>query len=74
MGVFLYHDPLYNAAGFGFHAMVGVEYMLSANWGLGLTLNGVSGSMPKQDWMLLKEDERCGITRFNLLGGLRYYF
>ena len=44
----LYHDPLYNAAGFGFHAMVGVEYMLSANWGLGLTLNGVSGSMPKQ--------------------------
>ena len=74
MGVFLYHDPLYSATGFGFHATVGVEYMLSANWGLGLTLNGISGSLPKQDWMLLKEDERCGITRFNLLGGLRYYF
>ena len=74
VGVFLYHDPFYNAAGFGLHATLGFEYMLSSNWGLGLTLNGIGGSMPKQDWMLLKEDERCGITRFNLLGGLRYYF
>ena len=74
VSVFLYHDPFYNAAGFGLHATLGFEYMLSSNLGLGLTLNGIGGSMPKQDWMLLKEDERCGITRFNLLGGLRYYF
>ena len=74
VGIFLYHDPFYNATGFGLHATLGVEYMLSSHWGLGLTVNAINGSMPKQDWMLLKENERCGITRFNLLGGLRYYF
>ena len=74
VGVFLYRDPFYNAAGFGPSCHIGSVHAFSSNWGLGLTLNGIGGSMPKQDWMLLKEDERCGITRFNLLGGLRYYF
>ena len=60
--------------GFGGHLTIGVEYMLSKNIGLGATTSYVSGSLPNEDDMNLKENERSGINRFNLLGGLRFYF
>lgn len=74
VGLVLYHDPLYNASGVGVHATLGTEYMLSDHWGLGMSVNTVSGSLPQQGDMKLKENERSGVVRFNLLGGLRYYF
>ena len=74
IGLFLYHEPFYNACGMGVHATVGIEYMLSAHWGLGFSLNTINGSLPDRSEIKLKNNERSGITRFNLLGGLRYYF
>lgn len=74
VGLFLYNDPEYNATGVGAHATLGIEYMISDQWGVGLTLNTVNGSLPNRDDFKLKDNERSGITRFNVLGGLRYYF
>lgn len=73
-GLLLYHEPNNDMTGFGGHLTIGVEYMLSKNIGLGATTSYVSGSLPNEDDMNLKENERSGINRFNLLGGLRFYF
>lgn len=74
VGLFLYNEPYYKTTGMGVHVTLGLEYMLSEHWGLGFSINTVNGSLPKQDNYELKKDEHSGITRFNMLGGLRYYF
>lgn len=74
VGLFLFKNMLYNTSGVGCHATLGMEYILSKHVGLGVTLNSISASLPKQQGMQLKENERSGIARINLLGGLRYYF
>lgn len=74
VGLFIYDDSVYKTSGVGYHASIGAEYMISKNWGVGLTLNTISASLPSQADFKLKENERSGISRINAIGGLRYYF
>ena len=74
VGLFLYNDPGYKTSGLGVHASIGLEYMLSDHWGIGISANTMNASLPKQNNFELKDNEHSGITRFNLLGGLRWYF
>lgn len=74
MGLFLYNEPYYSTAGFGTHLTLGVEYMLTSQVGLGISANSVSASLPERDGVKLNNNEKSGIGRFNLLGGLRVYF
>ena len=74
VGVFLYHEPFYNSTGVGAHATIGMEYMIDTHWGIGVTANTVNGSLPDRSEVKLKDNERTGITRINVLGGVRYYF
>lgn len=74
VGVFLYHEPFYNSTGVGAHVTIGMEYMIDTHWGIGVTANTVNGSLPDRSEVKLKDNERSGITRINVLGGIRYYF
>lgn len=74
VGLFLYDDSYYNASGVGMHVNLGMEYMLSDHWGIGLSFNTINASLPNQEGVKLKDNERSGISRLNALGGLRYYF
>lgn len=74
MGLFLYNEPYYSTAGFGTHIIVGVEYMLSSHVGLGVSASSIASNLPKRDGVELKKDEKSGINRVNVLGGLRFYF
>lgn len=74
IGAFLYHEPFYNSAGVGAHVTVGLEYMLTNHWGVGVSLNTVNGTLPDRGDVILNDNERTGVSRINVLGGLRYYF
>ena len=74
VGVFLYHEPFYNSTGVGAHATISGEYMMDEHWGIGISVNTVNGTLPERSEVKLKDNERSGITRINVLGGLRYYF
>lgn len=74
VGLFVYNDPYYSTAGLGTHVVLGVEYMLTKNIGLGMSANCVAGYLPRQEGVNLPDNESSGIGRFNLLGGLRFYF
>ncbi|WP_106831136.1 hypothetical protein [Parabacteroides pacaensis] len=73
-GLFIYDDDYWHANCFGFHVEAGCEYRLTKNIGIGLSLNAISGTLPKQEGVELRKDESSGIVRVNLLGGLRFYF
>lgn len=73
IGLLLYHEPFYSSAGFGTHLTLGVEYMVTKQVGLAVSANTVSASLPERDGVQLNKNERNGIGRFNLLGGLRVY-
>lgn len=74
VGVFFYNDEIYHSTGAGFNADLGVEYMVSKNIGLGVSLNAISGSLPKQEGFDYNDDETSGIARVSLKGGIRFYF
>lgn len=74
IGLALYSDPYYKTEGVGVSLSFGAEYMVSKNIGLGITTNYITSSLPSQNKANKKEDERSGINRINLLGGLRFYF
>lgn len=74
MGLFLYNEPYYSTAGFGAHVTMGLEYMLSSHVGLGVSASSIASNLPKRDGVELKKDEKSGINRINVLGGLRFYF
>lgn len=73
-GLFVYHEPGYSVSSLGIHVSFNVEYMVADHWGLGFSANTVSASLPKQDNVVLKDNERNGIARLNILGGVHYYF
>ncbi len=74
LGLFLYNEPGYHSSGLGAHATIGLEYMITNQWGVGISANTINGSLPDRSEVKLKDNERTGITRFNVLGGIRWYF
>ena len=67
-------DSYVDQGGFAALAYYGVEYMLSKHVGLGIDVNGYSNRWKKPQGIILKKNEYYGLGRFNLLGGLRFYF
>jgi hypothetical protein len=60
--------------GGGVHLTLGLEYMMTKKWGLGLSMNEVMGILPKPEDVYLEDTAIYGIDRVNLMAGIRYYF
>lgn len=59
--------------GFGLHTDLGLEYMVSRNVGIGVSMSAISASLSNGD-IKLADDERYGIGRINFMTGVRFYF
>ncbi|MDR0892080.1 MAG: hypothetical protein LBN24_05650 [Mediterranea sp.] len=60
--------------GGGLHCTFGLEYMMTKQWGLGISMNEVMGILPEPDGIPVDSSEIYGIYRINFMGGIRYYF
>lgn len=62
--------------GFGYHTNLGFEYKIAPSVGLGLGLGCYSARFSTMDYLNeeLAPDEKAGITRIAVNGGLRFYF
>lgn len=63
--------------GFGIHVILGIEYKLAKNVGLGFSVNAYSARFRSQDRFIESysdKKQKAGITRLSLDGGLRFYF
>lgn len=65
-----------SCGGFGYHADLSFEYKVSPSVGIGLGVGCYSARFSTMDYLNeeLAPDEKAGITRIAVNGGLRFYF
>lgn len=63
-----------NQSGFGFLSKVGIDYLFSERWGIGIEANLISHRFSKPKGFQLKKNEYYGYNTIGLSLGFRHYF
>ena len=63
-----------NQSGFGLLSKVGIDYLFSERWGIGIEANLISHRFSKPKGFQLKKNEYYGYNTIGLSFGFRHYF
>lgn len=64
----------YHESGIGFMCRLGVDYMITKHFGIGVEVNMLTQHFSRPEGFSMADNESYGYQRSELLGGLRYYF